>query len=438
MTNKNPMDLARKLKKYHQWVKVSRRGLQVRLDHPHSKNPDFALGTYQVKANSDYTLLINTDIPRQAEYLKIEIYGLNSHNHIPHGLSFINQGRVYLRQRDNRIQFTTYPKTRFVFITAKMIYPDLEESESKKPTVNNYSINYLFLESKYPVPRGSETPQIPNSLELEYHIECSPRVIQEIDLQPSNFLKEFHDAKLTPINLDLFEQPLINYLMQKELSPSYLQSLIKNIKSSKSIKVDKPGSNKTIPLIELQNLQQEIKKAGDKLESFLVKVDNLTNQKSTLEVNLTQSSHHNIESFIHQDLETNIEVHREMEKQLNLKFHHLESLNKTHNQNNITQSNSQSAIYDLIKYYQSRVLHDLEIVKYQMEKLQVQEEKYNQQVIQPHDRKENHLQNDLDNTLLDYRKARKTCLVIKEHLDEKISKFVSMFYQYVVQQNIQL
>lgn len=435
MTSKNPMDLARKLHKYQQWVKVSRRGLQVRIDHPNSKKPDLALGTYAIKPNSEYTLLINTDVPQQAENLQVDFYGLDSQNH----LTFLNRGQVYQRQRDLRISFATYPKSRYIFLTLKMNYPHSEDEKDKIfPKSSTYNVNYLFLESKQPIARGIETPKIPSSLELEYQIECVPRVIQEINLQPEEFLKEF--SSVLPINLDLFEQPLVNYLLQREVSPAYLHSLMKNMKSSRRIKVTQPPpQHRSIQLSEMLELQTEIKKASDKLEKFLLKVDSLANQKSSLEINISQSSHQDTQTFLHQDLQTNIQTHREMEKQLNLKFHHLKSLEQAHQPNlnpNLNPTNhQQTGISDLIQYYQSRILHDLEIIKSQLINLEKQEKQMNQKIIRPKDQTNQNLQDDLDETLLEFRKSRKTCLVIKAHLDEKIAKFVSLFYHYLYQKN---
>lgn len=432
--NKNPMDLARKINKYQQWVKISRRGLQVRIDNPQSQNPDFALGAYPVKPSSEYAFLINTELPKGAEYLEVDFYGLNSQHHPQHHLKFLNRGRVYQHHRDIRLNFYTYPKTRYIFMTVKMIFPN-ENHRSQ------YQINYLFLESKTPIARGTETPQIPNSFELEYQIECSPRVIQEIDLSENEFLKEFQT--MLPINLDLFEHSMIHYLLQKELSPHYLESLINNLKASHRIKSTQPLSQfRQVQRQELINLQDEIKKASDKLEKFMVKVDTLTNQKASLEINLGQED---TQTFAHQDLLTNIKVHQEMEKSLNLKYHHLKSLEHSHlsyHENsqhpNLESPSSTSAILELIVYYQSRVLNDLEIVKEQLQKLILQEERMNHDVIQPQDKSHQRIENDLDETLLEYRKSRKTCLVLKAHLDEKISKFISLFYHFLHQQNYRI
>lgn len=320
-------------------------------------------------------------------------------------------------------------------MTATMIFSAEHEENQIKSTI--WQINYLFIESKSPIPRGIETPKIPSSLAIEYNIECMPRIISEINLQKDEFLKEFK----TPINLDIFEHPVINYLLQKELSPNYLEALLKNLKYSNSIKSEKPLSQfRPIQLEELTTLQAEIKKASDKLENYLVKVDNLTNHKSTLEVNLHQDSAKETQTFTHQDLLTNIKIHQEMEKNLNLKYHHLKSVEQTHlNHNNPNQNthdpNSKSAISDLLIYYQSRILNDLEIIRHQLETLQAKEHQVNRRIIQPQDETNHQVQTELDETLLNYRKARKTCLVIKAHLDEKIPKFLTLFYHHLHQQN---
>lgn len=412
---KNPLDLHRKLRKYHQSVKILRRGLQVNLTNLKSGSPNFALGSYQIKGSSQYSLIINVDLPKKYVTLKVDFWGLNHSNHLQH----LNQSKIESSNRDLRLKFWTYPKTKHIFMTFR-----LEQNEDEKC---RYLINYLFLESKIPIPRVLDTPNIPNRLEFDYNIECAPRLALELEIH--DLLKDFK----SPINFEIFEHEILAYLLQKETGPEYLDILKKNLAIC-SIKSDgSPSQFRQVQSSELMDLRQEIKKASSKLEEYMARVDNLINHKHSLENMLDQPE--DMTLYDKEQYELKIKINKELIEALNFKLNHIKRLKELNESDHrIDQIDSQN-MDEILEYYEKRIMNDLIIFNNDLRKTQETYETYQYRVLSPQNNQQHRDQDRLDQILLDYRKIKKKASILKEHLDEKIIKFMSLWYQFLIQQN---
>lgn len=418
---KNPLDLHRKLQRYQQPVKILRRGLQVSVTNLESNKPDFALGTYQVKGGTSYSLIINVDLPKKSTALKVDFWGLNNSNHLEH----LNQGKVNLISRDSRLKFWTYPKTRYLFITFELEQDEDGDPDAPGKIKCHYTINYVFIESKNPIPRSLDTPAIPTNLSLEYNIECAPRLILELEIK--DILKDFKP----PINLDIFEHALMIYLLQKETSPEYLNSLHRNLELCNIKYEGAPSQFREVDASELEELQEEIRKASKKLEEYMVRVDNLINHKHSLENILDQPE--DMTPYEIEQYQLNINVHKQFLESLNLKLNHVHKLQEI-NQNQPNEEDFMN-MREILDYYEKRILADQTLISTQLKRSQELYQSYQNNILGPKSDRQNKDQDRLDKVLMDYRKIKKKCSILKEHLDEKIIKFMSLWYQYVVQQN---
>jgi hypothetical protein len=419
---KNPLDLHRKLQRYQQPAKILRRGLQVSVTNLESIKPDFALGTYQVKGGTNYSLIINVDLPKKSTALKVDFWGLNNNNnHLQH----LNQGKINLINRDSRLKFWTYPKTRHIFMTFELEQDEDGDPEKPGKIKCHYTINYVFIESKNPIPRSLDTPSIPQNLNLEYNIECAPRLILELEID--NILKDFN----LPINLDIFEHALLVYLLQKETSPEYLNSLRKNLELCHIKYEGTPSQFRQVDVNELKELQQEISKASKKLEEYMVRVDNLINHKHGLENMLDQPE--DMTPYEIEQHQLNINLHQQFIESLNLKLNHVHKLQEI-NQNQPDEEDFKN-MQEILSYYEKRILADQTLVTTQFKKHQELYQSYQRNILGPKSDRQNKDQDRLDKVLVDYRKIKKKCCILKEHLDEKLIKFMSLWYQYVIQQN---
>jgi len=409
---KNPLDINRKLKKYQQQVKVLRKGIQVRVNDLSTNKPDFALGPYQVKGSTQYSLIINPELPKKNADLIVDFWGLRgTHLH----LERINSGRIHHSNKESRIKFYTYPKTKFIFMTFKLEFED-------DPSPATYNINYIYLDSKHPLPRATITASIPNSFQLEYNLECHPHTLAELDLD--NPLKEFN----LPINMNIFEHSLLTYLLQKETGPSYFDALTKNI--SLSPKFSGSGLVRGISEIKvnvdiLKKLQGEIIDGSKKMEKYLTKIDNLINHKHSLENHLDQPDTEKHDNQANKTL-----IYQHFIDGLNLKLNHIKKLVELNSTINLGE-NEVEQVKEILDYYEKRVLADQVIVKSELNRIETSVDEY-----VPNNKNEQEQEQErLDMILTHYRELKKRSSILKKDIDLKIVKFINLWYQFILSKN---
>ena len=417
---RNPLDLNRKLKKYKQYVKIIRRGLQVKFEVLTSKQPDFALGTYQVKGNTTYSLIVNVDIPRKSSGLLIDFWGLANNGN----LQRLSQSKVNLVNRDARLKFHTFPKTRHLFMTFKI------QQENDQPESLNYAINYIYIDSKNPIPRTNiGDVAIPNNLELKYNLECHPRVLQELELREP--LKGFD----LPINLDIFEHPLLVFLLKKETNPEYFETLKKNISFS-NVPIDKNNNSSSfIPKVDIELIEDDLKEIQNKsnqLEVIMSKIDNLIHHKHSLENMLNQPEEGvSLEMEKHKNY---LDILTQFQEGLNLKINYVNQL-RVSNQESQLGENEKNNIDQVLDYYLQRINQDRNKIQLVVDETEQKWYIFQQKTLAPIDQKQNHDQNRLDKLLVHYRANQKKSLKMKEEIDQMIIKFMINWYQLIISQN---
>lgn len=415
---RNPLDLNRKLKKYQQPIKIIRRGLQVKYQVLTSKQPDFGLGTYQIKGNTTYSLVINVDLPRKSTALLIDFWGLSNNN----GLKRLSQSKVNLVNRDARLKFHTYPKTRHLFMTFKI------QQDNDQDQALNYTINYLYIDSKVPIPRtNANNVAIPNSLEFKYNLECHPRVLKELDLREP--LKEFE----LPINLDVFEHPLLIYLLKKETHPDYLEALKKNISfSNVPIETNSGSDFQNVDLELIEEDLKEIMKKSHQLEIVMSKIDNLIHHKHSLENMLNQP-----EEGVPLQREKNqnyLDILTQFQGGLNLKINYVNQLRISNQESQLGES-EKNKINHVLDYYLQRINQDKHKIQIAIDEAEQKWNQYQKDTLVPIDQKHNHDQNRLDKLLVHYRSNQKKSIKIKEELDQMIVKFMINWYRLIIGKN---
>jgi len=425
---RNSLDLHKKLVKYQQQIKISRRGFQIKCNNINNKNkPDFALGAFQVKGNVSYTLVINVDIPpNKSNGLIIDFWGLSANSH----LELLNRHNITTVNRDLRIKFWTYPKTRFFFMTFRIqSEDDIDINQSI-----TYSINYIYIDSKDPLPKNSVTPTIPIKLDLNYDLECNPRTLEELDLNDP--LKIFDKI---PINLDIFEHSLLNYLLQKETSPHFLESLKQNIANcnipSEKHSLYQYNEISSRELTELNELKNNIIKKSREMEEYLSKIDNLTHHKNSLE-NTLDIVEKDTTPFNSEKHENYINILRKFQDGLNTKLNTLKQL-KTINKNQLGKLEKKDIdnVDEIIDYYENRINKDKIIFNEILTGGLNEWNNYKEEVVQPQNKQQNTQQNKLDKILSHYRTYQNKSLSIKKELDNNIIKFMIMWYQFILTKN---
>lgn len=424
---KNQLDLIRKMKKYDQNVKLVRRGITVRINDISSKYPDFAIGPYQVKMNSTYILIINPDLSgvRSSQddyYIQVDFWAMQgAHLNLEH----LNQGKVSIHNRETRLRFHTYPKTKYIFITFKLV---LEEHDDLKHTHPHYNINYVYIDSKHTIPRSNTLAvTIPNKFTLDYNIECHPHTLMELELEEP--LKDFD----LPINMDVYQHALLTYLLQKENSPKYLEILKQNIKNGARDFKNKHINSREIDVSELIKMRSEIKKNSDKLERNLMKVDNLINHKHSLENLLDDPNIQQKMSYGHKN-QQKVEIYEKFLSGLNLKLNHLEKLKQSNQDTNNLNEDDKQKIQQILDYYHQRVLFDKQVISNDLNDMQNNLLETNNDQITLNN-KMNQDQEQLDMVLTQYRKLKETCSKLKKSIDEQIIQFINHWYHYILQLN---
>jgi hypothetical protein len=455
---KFPLEISRKLKKLNcQSIKVLRRGLQIKSANITEQNPyslqtnplyDFALGTYEIKPSSEYSLILNLDLPKRTSQVTIDIWGLTSNNYLQH----INQGRVNIVNRDAKVKFHTYPKSRYVFLTFR-IQPDEDYTPDQGVT---WSLNYIYIETNTAISKLAATPSIPSNIQLKYNIECAPHTIDRLELSPSQIYKEL--IEYLPIQMDIHEHSLIKYLLCEETSPSYISALKANLKfsspsSSSSIRQQHAGQNledgnsSEKQSDKLMEDRKKIMLLSKDLEEILGKVDNIILSKNNLETSLDKT-----EDTIPIQKEKHENYMKLLQKLLDglaLKSNHIKTLKTTCNQQsndkhqkdkqsnatkdkqNKLEDEEQKNVNLVLDYYQRRIQTDRKILEQSYLEAEMEWKVFQDETLRPIEGKQTIDQVKLDNLLVHYRALKKDTLKIKEELDQLIVRFMIDWYQLI-------
>jgi hypothetical protein len=421
---KNTLEIARKMKRHHQGFRVAKRQIIIKIGDLQSNQPDISLGTYQVKANSAYTLLSRVELPRQTS-LYIDVWGMNPK------LQRINSCKIVNTVKDVRFNFHTYPKTRFIFFTFKLVQED--EISDLSPT--QYVIQYLYIETKFPLARGVTTPDIPvihYPQESEYDIECHPKNLMEMDLV--NPLIEFSQS--LPINMKIFDNSLISYLLKREAGPHYMDALKRNIAGCNvplDISSDEGDGSNPSPN-DLVTMREQITKLYEKLEKKLTTVDQLIEHKHSIEHVLDKPDNSVTTKC---EYESKINFLQKTKEALNLKRNYIQNLMEIvkSDDKNLLEKDTRN-LSEIFNYYENRILEDTKIIADDLLHEQNALKSFQLEILYPHETKTSHQQNSLDEIVLNYRKQQSTCLELKSELDSLIAKFILLWYHWVNKINI--
>src|SRR5271170_6950506 len=102
---KNSLEIHRKLKKYHQSIRIMKRQFIVRIQDLDSVLPDFGLGCYLVKANTKYTISMRVEIPKTYNLI-IDFWSYDDVR-----VELLN--RTISQNKEISQSFHTYPKTKY-------------------------------------------------------------------------------------------------------------------------------------------------------------------------------------------------------------------------------------------------------------------------------------------------------------------------------------
>ena len=458
---RNPLDLHRKIVRYNSQIKIMRRGCQIKCNDSNNDKsniynldikPNFAIGTFQIKGNVGYHLVINVDLPRKSEGLIVDFYGMSSSSN----LELLNRHLITSSNRDIRINFWTYPKTRYIFLTFSILTTANEIDDASISNFTNksssssivYSINYIFIDSKDPLPRNIASPAIPNNLKLTYDLECNPRTLEELELNDP--LKIFENK--LPINLDIFEHSLLTYLLQKETSPNFIESLKNNISNCNIPSNHSNTMFKRINLVDLTSLRDVIIKKSREMEEYLSKIDNLQQHKNSIENSLEREdfssrtidrgdnsphSEHDNTSLNDEKYENYVNILQKFQDALNAKLNTLRQLKSINrNQNGKLEKTDIDNISEIIDYYENRVIKDKLIITEHLNSGTSEWNTYKKEIINPLDKQLNNQQNKLDKILSHYRSYQNKTIVLKKEIDSLIIKFMIQWYQYILSKNI--
>ena len=412
---KYPLDINRKLRKYGQNVKVMKRGVQVRKTNFSSKRPDFGLGCYEIKPTTQYSLIINVDLPKKSTALQVDFYGLTTANNLQH----LTQSRINLVNRDVRVKFHTYPKTRWAFMTFKLLEDESED-------VVSYNVNYVYLDAKTPIPKNATTPAVPNSLTPSYNIECNPHILSQIDLEsPFSEFMEF-----LPIDMNIFEHSLILFLLGVESSPSYLKSLKANISyASKTDFWD--STTRNVETGTLKEKLNEIKTISDNLDELLSKVDNLQLHKQSLETIIRQSE--DGVPYSKEKRENYIKILQRFKEGLAIKTNYVNKLAETNEVQ--TSDKDRKNVQLVLDYYKRRIESDRRTIQHVLEEAIAEYNVFSSETLKPIEGKQNTDQVRLDKLLVHYRTHKVKAKRLKEELDAKIVDFLVNWYQWIKNTN---
>lgn len=440
---RSPVDLVRKLIKYHQHLKIVRRSLQVRYANLDSSRPDFGVGPFQVKPSSEYSLILNVDLPKSSGSLIVDFWGTH-----PHGkLDLLNRYQVNLVNRDQRIKFWTYPKTKQLAITFS-VQPNQEGEER----VIQYMINYLFIESKEPIPRSltSGDPDFPRnnikrfnlwdqetqtfsfSDHRSFHYEISPRNLMELSLDPDQiYPKDVRQSGLLPLKLEIFGPVWLNYLLNHQNNPVYLRSLINNMKNCNLELATSEQNLRQIDQEDISELRETIRSDSEQLEKQLSLIDNLLYHKHSIE-NKLESPDKSIE-INRARYQQHLRGLSQLIEGLNLRLNYLNNLIDLSNENE--NQGDREKMGDILGYYKARVIKDRLTLHQEHQRITGEMESFEQDIYQPKHQQINSDQDRLEQILNDYRKIKEDVTKLKEKLDGDLSRFFLMYCQYVAELN---
>ncbi len=411
---KNTLELHRKLRRYHQSVRITKRQVIIKVQDLKSKSPDFSLGTYSIKPSAQYALLLRIDLPKDAE-LMIDYWGMTPK------LQRLNCTKITHKHKDIRQNFHTYPNSKYIFFSFKSI--------TDKPL--QYIIHYLYLESKYLLARGINTPIIPPLIaneHIEYGMNCQPKNI--LDLNLNDPLKIFSSS----INLEIFESNLIDCLFKHDTS--YIDILKKNIDNCRlpmdTINLDKYESI-DVTSEQLINLRDEINKKYKEIEDYLIKINDLINSKKKLE-NMLAEPDDSLNTKIR--YEQRILFYQNLLTKLDIEKDNKQKLRTLNNQTNL-KSNDIQSISEILLYYDNRLLEDYKVINTELSQTESELTAFNQNIFVPFEDRLKQQQMRLDQILNTFRKMRQKCVDQKLIIDKLILKFISFWYQWIRKMNYQ-
>lgn len=431
---KFPLEISRKLKKLNCLsVKVLRRGLQIKSANlsDTATTYDFALGTYDIKPSSEYALIFNFDLPKRTSEVIIDTWGLTSSSpQGQNGLHHMSQSKINVVNRDTKVRFHTYPKTRFMFLTFK-IRPDEDYTPDQTVT---WAINYVYLEAKIASSKLIATPPVPTNMDLKYNIECVPQMLDRLELEPDQVMKEFGG----PLHLEVHEHAVLKYLLGEESTSAYLTALKANIRYSGNDTSSTPheDNNENLERLskQLKELKVEMMSMSKELEESVSKIDNLTLHKRTLEstidntgddIPLQKEKHENYMRLL-----------RRLQEGLALKQNQVKSLKETNQSSgNKLAEDDQKNVNLVLDYYMRRIQNDRKTLEQSLLEAEGEWKTFQDETLRPVEGKQSADQGRLDKLLVHYRTQQKDSTKIKEELDNLVVRFMIDWYQLIKQVN---
>lgn len=387
----------------------------VRIQDLDSVLPDFGLGCYLVKANTKYTISMRVEIPKTYNLI-IDFWSYDDVR-----VELLN--RTISQNKEISQSFHTYPKTKYFFMTFKL---ELDISEK---IINTYYIHYINIESMNPVIKNVDAPFVPNNYMEHIHnldIECHPKNLMELDLE-----NPFKNLKL-PINFDLFETPLLKYMLKYDNSIHFFNALSSNINSCNMTVNLHKGSLNNIRTIDLIELRQRIMSLYEDLELKLTQIDTLIDHKKTIETKIESNptdTEYKKNMFGNKILFLNRII-----QSLNLKHNYIKNLMSNENKK-FLKPNDIHNLWEILNYYEVRVLEDTKIIQTDLDKELQNSKIFEHEILSPYESRISQQQRNLDDILSSYRKLQSNCIEIKNTLDELVTKFILNWYQWLLDIN---
>ena len=180
---------------------------------------------------------------------------------------------------------------------------------------------------------------------------------------------------------------------------------------------------------QLKELKSEIEIDHQKIKEYLVKIDNISHHKYSLEHSLELNDHTPYDQK--EKYDNQINILNKIREELYLKLNQIEKLIET-NQSDQIPVNDRQKMGDILEYYYLRVKVDIKNIKNQIILVEEEFQKFEKNILLPQNNAINKEQSNLDSILVDYRQVKKECQELKSSLDNKIIKFMSLWYQSLV------
>jgi hypothetical protein len=247
--------------------------------------------------------------------------------------------------------------------------------------------------------------------------------------------KPFGNLKL-PLNLEHFRNNILQYLLKKESGPHYLQALTQNMEAC-AIPLKMMNSD----LIQgvdpsgkaLKELRQEIAGLYSGLESKLTLLDGLSEHRRGIESELLKGPEDPKEQK--RGFDYRIRFYEKLIERLYLKKNHIQTLLQ-YKDEKIRDPSDNKNVTEILQYYENRVAEDLKIVEDDKMEIMGKAIAFEKEIYLPRETKMAGHVKVLEDIMVNYKKGQDESLQMKNELDDKLVKFITMWYRWIEKLNL--